>query len=147
MPFEQSPLARRVIGCAIDVHRAVGPGLLESAYQRCLEMELRTHSLNFERQVPVPLEFHDAKVPCAYRADFIVENELLVELKSVERLLGLYSAQVLTYLKLTGLRHGLLINFNVALLKYGIKSLINPRARPGGSSTLPIPPTLPSARD
>ena len=119
-----SPLVRAVIGHAITVHRALGPGLLESAYERCLAHELEAHGIDFRRQVPVSLTYQSLKIDCAYRVDFIVESELLVELKSIDRVLPLHGTQVLTYLKLSGLRQALLINFNVQRLADGVRSFL-----------------------
>ncbi len=119
-----SALVRSVIGCAIEVHRTVGPGLLESAYESCLTLELHERGITFARQVPVPMLYKSRRLDCGYRADLIVENELLVELKSIERLLPIHQAQVLTYLKLVDLHHGLIINFNVRRLVDGIRSVV-----------------------
>ena len=119
-----SALVRSVIGCAIEVHRTVGPGLLESAYESCLTLELHDRGINFARQVPVPMLYKSRRLDCGYRADLIVENELLVELKAIERLLPIHQAQVLTYLKLVDLHHGLIINFNVRRLVDGIRSVV-----------------------
>ena len=110
----RSPVTEKVIGCAIEVHRTVGPGLLESAYERCLAKELAECG---------PYEGMD--LGCGYRLDFVVEGEVVVEIKSVERMLPVHKAQLLTYLKLTGLAQGLLINFNVSLLKNGLCSVVN----------------------
>jgi len=131
VPFEYSPIARLVIGYAIEVHRQFGPGLLESPYDECLARVMTREGMRFERQVVLPIDFQGFRVPRAYRVDFIVADALIVEVKSVQRLVKLHEDQVLTYLKLTGLRHGLLINFNVRLLKDGVRSLINPRVPPG----------------
>jgi GxxExxY protein len=117
---EQS-LTREIIAAAIEVHRALGPGLLESAYQACLSKELQLRSLEFVQQVELPLTYKDVKVDCGYRIDLIVMNRVVIELKSVQELLPVHEAQLLTYLHLTGLRIGLLINFNVAVLKDGIR--------------------------
>ena len=119
-----SALVRSVIGCAIEVHRTVGPGLLESAYESCLTLELHDRGITFARQVPVPMLYKSRRLDCGYRADLIVENELLLELKAIERLLPIHQAQVLTYLKLIDLHHGLIINFNVRRLVDGIRSVV-----------------------
>jgi GxxExxY protein len=118
------PLADLVIGGAIEVHRALGPGLLESAYQRCLERELRLRGIRFERQVALPLIYKGEPVDCCYRLDLLIEQELIVEVKSVEQLLPIHTAQVLTYLKHTGARQALLMNFNAPILKSGIRSFL-----------------------
>lgn len=120
---DEAALTSQVIGAAIEVHRELGPGLLESAYERCLAHELACRDLCFETQKEVPLLFKGQKIDAGFRVDLIVELRVLVELKTVEQLLPLHTAQVLTYLKLTGLRTALLINFNVPLLKDGIKRL------------------------
>ena len=118
------PLSNRVLGCALEVHKALGPGLLESAYESALAYELSTAGLMAQRQVDVPVVYKKAKLDCGFRIDLLVEKQLVVELKSVESLLPLHEAQLLTYLKLTGCKVGLLINFNVRLLKSGIKRLV-----------------------
>ena len=115
------PLTERIIGCAIEVHRTTGPGLLESVYDVCLAFELEAAGLVFRRQYPVPIEYKSLSIRTAFRVDFVVEDRVLVELKSIETILPVHKAQVLTYLKLSGLRIGLLINFNVTILKDGIR--------------------------
>jgi GxxExxY protein len=110
-----------IIGCAINVHRILGPGLLESAYEECLAFELNEAGLLFERQKPVPVVFKEIKLECGYRIDILVEKSVIIELKSVDQLAPIHEAQILTYLKLSGKRIGLLINFNVTILKNGIK--------------------------
>ena len=117
----EQALTRTIISAAIDVHRALGPGLLESAYQACLSRELELHKLRFRQQVELPLVYKDVKLDCGYRIDFIVEEKVVVELKAVEGLLPVHQAQLLTYLRLSALRVGLLINFNVPVLKDGIR--------------------------
>ncbi len=114
-------LTDAVIGAAIEVHRALGPGLLESAYELCLCRELTFRGARFERQKPIPLNYKDVKLDRGYRADLVVGNAVLVELKAVETLLPIHEAQLLSYLRLSGLPAGLLINFNVRLLKQGNK--------------------------
>ena len=114
-----------VIGAAIAVHRELGPGLLESAYEMCLEYELRQRGVKVEKQIPMPVVYKGIKLDCGYRLDLLVENCMIVELKAVDALLPIHDAQLLTYLKLRKLRLGLLINFNVPLLKHGVKRLIN----------------------
>jgi GxxExxY protein len=113
-----------VIGCAIKVHRALGAGLFESVYEPCMAHEMTRAGLHFERQVTVPLTYGGLVFDRGFRADFVVEKELVVELKSVERLAPVHHTQLLTYMRLTGLRKGLLFNFNEALLKHGIKSIV-----------------------
>jgi GxxExxY protein len=119
-----SPLVQAVIGHAITVHRALGPGLFESVYHRCFVHELGLHGVRFRQQVPLPLTYQSLSIRCAYRADLMIEDELLVELKSIERLLPVHYTQALTYLRLSGARQALLINFNVPRLADGIKSFL-----------------------
>jgi GxxExxY protein len=114
-------ITQQIIGAAIEVHRQLGPGLLESAYEECLCHELTIRKLNFERQKPIPLVYKEAKLDCGYRLDLLVEGRIVVELKSVDGLGPIHEAIILTYLKLSGHKPGLLINFNVPLLKDGIK--------------------------
>ena len=115
---------RVVIGHAIEVHRALGPGLLESAYEECLCFELKIAGLEFKRQVPLPVVYKAIKLECAYRMDILVDQRLIVELKTVDQLLPIHQAQLLTYLKLGGIRTGLLLNFHAPVLKDGIKRLV-----------------------
>lgn len=122
MEFDE--LSNRVIGCALEVHRVLGPGLLESTYEQCLARELGLMGLGFQLQVMLPVEYKGVKLDCGYRIDVLVEGELVLEIKSVERLLPVHEAQLLTYLKLSGKRAGLLINFNVQLLKHGLKRMV-----------------------
>ncbi|MBU1101379.1 MAG: GxxExxY protein [Bacteroidetes bacterium] len=117
-------LTSKIIGLAIEVHKELGPGLLESAYEECLYYELTKSGLYVEKQKPMPLVYHDVKLDCGYRIDLMVEKKVVVEVKSVEALNDVHMAQVLTYLKLSGCKLGLLMNFNVAKLKSGIKRLI-----------------------
>lgn len=121
----RSEVAGQVIGCAIRVHRALGPGLLESAYQKCLGFEMKRSGLRVAAQVDVPLRYEDVVLDCGYRLDFVVEDSVIVEVKSVERVLPIHKAQVLTYLRLTGLGQGLLLNFCVSAMKHGISSLVH----------------------
>ena len=122
--MEFDGLSHRVIGCAIEVHRALGPGLLESAYEQCLAHELSRNGILFELQHPQPVEYKGLKLDCGYRIDLLVEGKLILELKSVSRLTGVHEAQLLTYMKLSGIKTGLLINFNVVKLKDGIKRFV-----------------------
>jgi GxxExxY protein len=110
-----------VIGAAIEVHRMLGPGLLESAYEECLCRELTLREIAFERQVPLPVVYKDVKLECGYRMDIVVAKALVVEVKSVDAIAPIHEAQLLTYLKLSGIRVGLLLNFNVPVLKDGIR--------------------------
>ena len=122
--MEFDDLSNRVIGCAIEVHRELGPGLLESAYEQCLAHELNRNAISFQLQHPQPVQYKDVRLDCGYRIDILVENELIVELKSVEEIKGIHQAQLLTYMKLSGVKTGLLINFNVTKLKDGIKRFV-----------------------
>jgi GxxExxY protein len=124
MEIQTDPLARTIIGCAIDVHTALGPGLLESAYEECLARELEIHGVPFARQVRVPVAYKGVSLACGYRVDFLVDSRIVVELKAVARLEPVHRAQVLTYLKLLGVRQGLLMNFHAPRLTAGLKSLL-----------------------
>jgi GxxExxY protein len=120
---DRDPITRRIIGCAIAVHRALGPGLLESAYEECLAYEMASSGLAIARQVPMPVVYRGVKLDCGYRLDLVVEERVIVELKAIEALLPIHDAQLLTYLRLSGFHTGLLINFNTTVLKNGIKRL------------------------
>jgi GxxExxY protein len=117
-------LTEAIIGAAIEVHRELGPGLLESAYEQCLCHELTIRSVNFQRQVPLPVQYKGISLDCGYRIDILV-NRLVVELKTVEKLLPVHEAQILTYLKLLKAPIGLLVNFQVPVLKDGLKRIAN----------------------
>jgi GxxExxY protein len=123
--LEVNEITERIIGAAIEVHRHLGPGLLESAYEECLCYELNQAGLRFERQVHVPIRYKGILLQAAHRMDLIVEDTVVVELKATDEMPRLYSAQLLTYLKSTQKRVGLLINFNVPVLKDGIKRVMN----------------------
>lgn len=123
--MSENDIAYKVIGAALDVHKSLGPGLLESAYQECLVYKLRQLEFSVEKEKPMPLFFEDVKLECGYRIDILVENKVVIEIKSVEALNDVHLAQVLTYMKLGNYKLGLLINFNVVLLKQGIKRVIN----------------------
>lgn len=110
-----------IIGAAMEVHRALGPGLLESTYEMCLCRELAIRAIPFERQVPIAVQYKGVKLDCGYRADIVVNSSILVEIKAIDSLLSIHDAQLLSYLKLGGWKIGLLINFNVELLKYGLR--------------------------
>ena len=114
-------LSRRVIGCAIEVHRNLGPGLLESTYQQCLAHEMYLSGLSFQAQMPMPVYYKGVNLDCGYRLDFLIEEFLVVELKAVEAISNLHQAQLLTYMRLAEAPIGLVINFNVKLLKEGIR--------------------------
>ncbi|NIA16459.1 MAG: GxxExxY protein [Nitrospiraceae bacterium] len=117
-------LSNRVIGCALEVHRNLGPGLLESTYEQCLAHELSSAGIPFETQKPLPVFYKGIHIDCGYRIDILVKPELIVELKSVEKILPIHEAQLLTYMKLANAPIGLLINFNVPRLKQGLKRLV-----------------------
>ncbi|NDP20852.1 MAG: GxxExxY protein [Paludibacter sp.] len=121
----ENELSERIIGCAIQVHKSLGPGLLESAYLECLWFELKEIGLKVEKQKPLPLIYKDVKLDVGYRLDLLVENKVIIELKSVEALNDIHVAQVITYLKLSGCKLGLLVNFNVLRLVDGLKRLVN----------------------
>ena len=118
-------ISEQIIGAAIAVHRAIGPGLLESAYEACLVYELNKRGLQVERQKPLPLVYEEVKLDCGYRLDIVVAGLVIIEIKSVEQLAPIHEAQMLSYLKLSGCHLGLLINFNVLLLKNGIRRIVN----------------------
>lgn len=122
MDFDE--LSNRTIGCALRVHRGLGPGLLESTYEQCLAYELRVINIEFKLQYPVPVEYKGIRLDCGYRVDLLVDDRLIVELKSVEQIKGIHEAQLLTYMKLAGIKTGLLINFNVGRLKDGIRRFV-----------------------
>ena len=114
-------LTDAIIGAAIEVHRVLGPGLLESTYEMCLCRELSIRGIPFERQIPIPVEYKGVKLDCGYRADIVVDETILIEIKAVDSVLSIHDAQLLSYLKLGGWKIGLLINFNVELLKHGLR--------------------------
>ena len=114
-------LTGEVIGAAIEIHKILGPGLLESVYEKCLCRELELRNIPYENQQDLPVNYKGVDLDCGYRLDIIISNRLVVELKACDKLLPIHEAQLLTYLKLTGIKYGLLINFNVPLLKDGIK--------------------------
>ncbi len=121
---ERDPLTEKVIGLAIEVHRVLGPGLLESAYEGCFCYELKANGVPHRRQVPLPVVYKSIKLDCGYRIDVVIDGRLVIELKTVDRLLPIHDAQMLTYLKLSGIRTGLLMNFNTPVLKDGIRRLV-----------------------
>ena len=118
-------LSREIIGAAIEVHKTLGPGLLESAYEECLCHEFGLRGLTHGRQQPLPVIYKGRKLDCGYRLDVVVENRIILELKSCERLKNIHKAQLLTYLKISGLKLGLLLNFNVPVMKDGIVRMVN----------------------
>jgi len=121
---QENIVGEAVIGAAIEVHRHLGPGLLESAYESCLCRELELRGLSFERQQSLPISYKGQSVECGYRLDLVVAGVVLAEIKAVEALLPIHQAQLLTYLRLTGLRLGLLLNFNVPVLTQGIRRVV-----------------------
>ncbi|MCW0484980.1 GxxExxY protein [Gaoshiqia sediminis] len=121
----ENQISEIIIGCAIDVHKALGPGLLECVYQECLYYELGKKGLRVEKEKPLPVMYKEVKMDIGYRADLWVEDKVIVELKSVEALNPVHTAQTLTYLRLSDRKLGLLINFNVSRLTDGIKRLVN----------------------
>jgi GxxExxY protein len=125
LPMLENEISEKIIGCSIDVHKSLGPGLLESAYQECLFYELQKAGLYVEKQKPLPLIYKEVKLDAGYRLDLIVERKVIVEVKSIEVLNDIHTAQVLTYLKVSGCKVGLLINFNVLRLVDGLKRMVN----------------------
>ena len=123
MLYEKN-LTEKIIGAAVEVHRHLGPGLLESAYEECLCRELELRGLSFERQKPLPLEYKGIRLDCGYRIDIIAENKVILELKCVDAITPVHEAQLLTYLRLSGLKVGLILNFYVPAIKDGIKRLV-----------------------
>ena len=124
MKREFSELSHRVIGCAIEVHRFLGPGLLETTYQQCLARELHLHDVCFEIERPLPVEYKGVRLDSGYRVDMLVKEELILELKVVETVKAIHQAQLLTYMKLANIHQGLLINFNVTRLMDGLQSFV-----------------------
>ena len=121
----QDPMTQAIVGCAMTVHATLGPGLLESVYEVCLAHELRKQGLDVERQVPLPVTYDGLKLDAGFRIDLLVAGQVVVEIKSVDKLAPTHSAQLLTYLRLAGLKTGLLLNFNVLHLREGIKRVSN----------------------
>ena len=122
---QENDISGKIIGAAIEVHRKLGPGLLESAYEECLCCEMALRGIKFERQVPLPLNYKGVDLDCGYRLDLLVEDKVIIELKSIETLEPIHDAQLLTYLRLRDAWLGLIINFNVIMLKDGVKRLVN----------------------
>ena len=125
MKRNPNDITKAIIGAAIDVHRELGPGLLESAYEACLLHELTRRGLKAQRQEPLPVAYRGVKLDCGCRLDLVVEKQVIVELKAVDRLASIHKAQLLSYLKLSGLKVGLLINFNVEVLVDGVQRVVN----------------------
>ena len=124
MKREFSELSNRVIGYAIEVHRILGPGLLESTYQHCLAHEFSVNNIAFKLEYPLPVEYKGIKLDCGYRIDLLVEDEIILEIKSVDEIHNIHEAQIVTYMKLAKIKQGLLLNFNVERLKDGLKSFV-----------------------
>ena len=122
MKFDK--LSNQIIGCAIEVHKNLGPGLLESTYEQCLAYELKKSNISFKLQHSLPVKYKDIKLDCGYRIDLLIDDKVIVELKSVDNLLPIHQAQLLTYMKLSGVEIGLLMNFNVKYMKNGIKRMV-----------------------
>lgn len=141
-PFENDLLTHRIIGAAIEVHRILGPGLLESTYEDCLCFELGLLGIRFEHQVALPLVYKSLRVERAYKPDLLIENSVVVELKTVEKIVPVHEAQMLTYLKLSGFEKALLFNFNSVPLKAGIRRF----DRPHPLTVSPSPQAIPPAR-
>ena len=137
-------LSREVISACIEVHRHLGPGLLESAYEQCLAHELVQRGFEVQKQLQLPLHYKGLALDCGYRVDLVVNIELLIEVKAVERLLPVHDAQLITYLKLMGLPLGLLVNFHVPALRHGLRRLINSSPKPSASPRLCVNPSDPT---
>jgi GxxExxY protein len=123
--MELEQVAKQIVHCAIKVHKALGPGLLESVYQKCLAYELKRAGLVVQCEVPVPVQYGDVKIDAGFRADMIVEDSIIIENKTVEQIATIHEAQLLTYLKLTNLNIGFLLNWNVSLMKNGIRRMVH----------------------
>lgn len=123
--MRENEITEKIIGCAIEVHRGLGPGLLESAYEQCLCYELSQHKLSFERQIELPVIYKSVNLTCGYRMDLVVENLVIVELKAIDQILKIHEVQLLSYLRLYKKAVGLLINFHVPVLKNGVRRIVN----------------------
>ncbi|HOG76020.1 MAG TPA: GxxExxY protein [Candidatus Marinimicrobia bacterium] len=123
--MDENDISRIIVDCAYHIHRELGPGLLESVYEKVLMYELEKKGLNIDNQVAIPVRYYEISLELGFRADLIIENKIIIELKSVEEILPVHKKQLLTYLKLTGLKLGLLINFNSNLIKDGITRIVN----------------------
>lgn len=126
--FNERPenrITEKIIGCAIEVHKSLGPGLLESAYEECLCYELTQSGLRYKRQVPLPVVYKGVKLECGYRMDLVVEDSVVVEIKAIEKIMPVHEAQLLSYLKLHNKKVGLLMNFHIPVLKNGLKRIVN----------------------
>lgn len=143
----QNGLTGQIIAACIEVHRHLGPGLLESAYEYCLAHELGLRGFGIRRQISIPLHYKGLALDCGYRLDLVVESRLVIEVKAVERLLPVHEAQVITYLKLLRLPLGLLVNFHVPVLREGLRRLVNPTLHPSGPPFLPVNPSHATSGD
>jgi len=123
MLYEKN-LTEEIIGAVIEVHRHLGPGLLESTYEECLCYEFKLRNISFERQKPIPIEYKDSSLDCGYRVDILVENKVILELKCLDAIVPIHEAQLLTYLKLSGIKVGFILNFNVSIMRDGIKRMV-----------------------
>jgi len=141
----RDPLVEKVIGCAIAVHRELGPGLLESTYRRCLGWELTANAISFVEEVQVPVSYRGMRLDCGYRIDLLVEGRLVLEIKSVATVLPIHVAQVMTYVRLSGSRQGLIINFNAPTLRDGLRSVLPRTLWVEGSGTTHEPVDVPVA--
>lgn len=141
-PMPDNEITDKIIGAAIEVHRHLGPGLLESAYEECLCHELGQIGLTFERQVHLPIAYKGLRLDCSYRMDLVVEGRIIVEIKAIEGLLPIHTAQVLIYLKSSGKQLGLLINFNETILKKGLKRIVNHYTGPALTPQISAPSAL-----
>jgi GxxExxY protein len=136
--MQVNEITEAIIGAAIEVHRTLGAGLLESAYEECLCRELTLRGIGYERQVALPVLYKGAKLDCGYRLDIVVESLVIVEIKALDQLLPIHDAQLLTYLRLSGKQVGLLVNFNVPVLKAGLKRMVNGFADALSASSAPL---------
>lgn len=147
VPVKWKPLTAEIIGAAIEVHRALGPGLIESVYCGCLEQELGLRRLPFLREQPIAVEYKGSHHPNAFRADFIVARQVIVEVKSVSSLDRIHEVQLSTYLKLAGLQVGLLMNFNVPVLRHGIRRIVRSRTPGGNVESFPASLSFPTPQE
>ncbi len=123
--MHENAIASKIVGLSLEIHKSLGPGLLESAYKECLAFKLQKSGLTVAKEMPMPLIFEDVRLQCGYRIDLLIEKKVVVKIKSVEQLKDVHLAQILTYMKPGEFKPGLLINFNVSLLKHGIRRVIN----------------------
>jgi GxxExxY protein len=124
LEYKSDPLIPEIIGAAIEVHKQIGPGLLESVYEHCLCHELFTKSIEFKRQVPIPILYKGVKLNCGFRADLLIQDKIIIEIKSIDKLASIHRAQIISYMMIVRAPFGLLINFNVELLKTGLRKFV-----------------------